>query len=183
VIEGGLSAFQNTDGTLRNAYWRSTLVRPGRPCLACLGQYDPALVQVERDGSLDDPTYIANLPLGSPIRRRENVAALSASVSAALLEQFVSYVARPSGLGDPGPLRFNLRDHTVERDPTVCDEGCVYQESAGRGNARLDPTSRHRAAEQARIDRASVSMGVRVGRRLDALMWFLRKRLTSLLDD
>ena len=183
VIEGGLSAFQNTDGTLRNAYWRSTLVRPGRPCLACLRQYDPALVQVERDGSLDDPSYIANLPSGSPIHRRENVAALSASVSAALLDQFVSYVARPSGLGDPGPLRFNLRDHTVERDPTVCDEGCVYQESAGCGDARLDPTSRHRAAEQARGDRASVSMGVRLGRGLDDLVWLLRKRLGSLLDD
>ena len=180
VVEGGLSAFQNSDGSFRNAYWRSTLVRPGRPCLACLGQYDPALVQVERDGSLDDPSYISNLPAGSPLRRRENVAALSTSVAAALLQQFVAYVAHPSGFGDPGPLRFNARDHTVERDPTLCDQGCSYQGSVGCGDARLDPTSRHPAAEEARRERNAVSMSVRAGRGLDHMLWSLRERLGNL---
>ena len=160
VVEGGIRAFQNVDGSLRNAYWRSTLVRPGRPCLACLGQYDPALVQVERDGSLDDPNYIANLPAGSPIRRRENVAAISASVTAALLEQFVAYVAHPSGFGDPGPLRFSLRDHSVERLRTTCHGRCPYARSIGRGDARLNPTGSHAAAEEARRARARVPIHI-----------------------
>lgn len=180
VIEGGLSVFQNTDGTLRNAYWRSQVIRPGRPCLLCLRQYDPALVQVERDGSLDDPSYIANLPPGSTVRRRENVAALSTSVSAALLEQFVSYVTRPSGFGDPGPLRFSLRDHTVDKDLTLCDEECAYQSTAGCGDARLDPTSRHHSAENARYTRTAVGRGTRVFRRFDDLLWRSQLSLTRL---
>ena len=180
VVEGGLTAFQNTDGSFRNAYWRSTLVRPGRPCLACLRQYDPAHVQIERDGSFDDPSYIANLPPGSPIRRRKNVAAFSTSVAGALLHQFVSYVARPSGFGDPGPLRFSARDHTVERDTTLCDGGCPYHSSVGCGDARLDPTASHLAAEHGRHERAAVSFGVRAGRRLDDLLWSLRERLGRL---
>lgn len=170
VVEGGLRAFQHADGSLRNAYWRSTIARPGRPCLACLGQYDPASVQVERDGSLDDPTYIANLPSGSPLKQRENVAALSLPVAAALLQQFVSFIAHPSGIGDPGPLRFSARDNLVERDKTECEKGCPYRQSVGSGDARLDPSSRHVAAEHARAARAAVFPQIRVGRWLDDLL-------------
>ena len=168
VVEGGMRAFQHADGSLRNAYWSSTVARPGRPCLACLGQYDPALVQVERDGSLDDPSYIANLPPDSPIRPRQNVAAVSASVVAALLEQFVAYVAHPSGFGDPGPLRFSLRDHSVKRRKTTCHNGCTYPRSEGRGDARSDPTAPHAAAEQARRARAEVPVRVSAFRLLAA---------------
>jgi len=182
VVEGGLSAFQNRNLSLRNAYWSSTVVRPGRPCLACLGQYDPAVVQVERDGSLDDPSYIANLPADSPLRRRENVAALSTMVTAALLQQFVAFVARPSGFSDPGPLRFNLRDHTVERVTAVCDPECPYAISGSTGDARLDPSARHLRAEEARTHRADVPLGIRVARSLDDVIRGLQRRVRHLLS-
>ncbi len=172
VIDGGLRAFPNPDGSLRNAYWRSAVVGPGRPCLACLGQYDPALVQVERDGSLDDPRYIERLPEDSPLRARQNVSALSAAVSSALLLQFVSLVAKPSGLGDPGPMRFDLRGHSVDRDGTVCTGGCLFQRSIGTGDTRPTSTGRHLAAEHARDLRRSVGIGVRLRRTADsALLW------------
>jgi len=181
VIDGGLLAFRNSDGSFRNAYWSSAVVRPGRPCLVCLGQYEPSMVQVERDGSLDDPSYIANLPPGSPLRRRENVAGISVSVTAALLQQFISYVARPSGFGDPGPLRFNLRNPTlVEPGPGFCRPGCPYQTSAGRGDARLDPSATHEAARKARRDRAAVPASVRLGRQFDDLLLASKRWLTGL---
>lgn len=167
VIEGGLRAFKHNDGSLRNAYWRTTIARPGRPCLSCLGQYDPALVEVERDGSLDDPSYIANLPDGSPLRARENVAAFSASVASSLMQQFVSYVAHPSGFGDPGPLRYSARDHTVEPIATSCSDHCLFSRWEGCGDDRLDPTLGHAAAKKARRRRADVALSVRIARWLD----------------
>jgi len=175
IVEGGLSAFQNPDRSLRNGYWSSTVVRPGRPCLVCLGQYDPALVQVERDGSLDDPSYIENLPADAPVRRRENVAALSAMVTAALLQQFVAFVARPSSFGDPGPLRFSLRDHTIERIATTCDPECPYAASGGVGDARLDPSARHLRAEEARKHRAHPPFRARIVRALDDVVRGLQR--------
>lgn len=180
VIEGGLIAFQNRDGSLRDAYWSSTVVRPGRPCLACLRQYDPALVQVERDGCLDDPSYIANLPVDSPLRRRENVAAISGSLMAALIEQFVAFVVRPSGVGDYGPVRRSARRPEAYRVEKECDPHCSYQRDTGIGDARLDPTGRHEAAERARRIRAAAPLRVRLGRRLvgakeRAFEWWLTR--------
>jgi hypothetical protein len=177
VIEGGMSAFQNPDHTLRNAYWSSTVVRSGRPCLACLGQYDPALVQVERDGSLDDPSYIANLPADATVRRRQNVAALSVSVTAAMMQQFVSFLARPSGFPDPGPMRFDSRTHKAKESQVKCSIDCPYSANLGIGDRRLDPTGRHQAAELARSLRDSVTVRVRIGRVLDDIAMNIRRSL------
>jgi hypothetical protein len=171
VIEGGIRVLRRPDGSLRNAYWRSAIVRPGRPCLVCSGQYDPAAVQIERDGSLDDPTYIANLPNDSTLKTRENVSVFSMSASSSLLLQFVSFLARPSGFGDPGPLRFDVRTH-VGQDERVreCVAGCPYKEMIGIGDGRPDPTARHPAAEHAREARTAASVTIRAGRLLDDVL-------------
>lgn len=164
VIEGGLKAFQNSDGSFRNAYWQTTIVRPGQVCLACLGQYDPALVPVERDGSLDDEEYISALPENSDLRARQNVAPLTLAVAANLLNHFVSFVARPSGFGEPGPLRFNSRSPRVEMIEKECIGGCYYQGDTGVGDNRVDPSGRHLAAERARAHRDQVDWRTRLSR-------------------
>lgn len=150
VIDGGLRLERRDDGAMRNAYWRSQVVTAGRPCLACIGQYDPAHVQLERDGSLDDQTYIAGLPRDHPLRANENVSILSIAAASALLNQFVSLVVAPSGLGDPGPLRHSLATHRIEHVDVACVPGCPYAGSVGDGNGRLDPTGQHAAAEGVR---------------------------------
>jgi molybdopterin/thiamine biosynthesis adenylyltransferase len=177
VIEGGLKAFRNTDGRFRNAYWQTTVVRPGRPCLACLRQYDPGAVSAERDGSLEDPTYIAALPTDSPLRAHQNVAALSVQVAGAFLRQFVSFVARPSGVGDPGPIRFNSRTPDVERIVRDCIPGCFYSGDVGVGDRRKDPTGDHTAAVQARRQRADVGWRVKALRALADMIDHVRELL------
>jgi hypothetical protein len=182
VIEGGIRVLRLPDGALRNAYWRSAVVRPNRPCLVCSGQYDPATVQVERDGSLDDPSYIANLPKDSTLKTRENVSIFSMAASSSLLLQFVSYVARPSGLGDPGPLRFDVREHVGQHARVhECIAECPYLAMIGTGDGRPVATSRHLAAEQARRDRAAASLAIRGGRLIDDLLAGSRARFASVM--
>lgn len=170
VIDGGLRAFRNHDDSFKTAYWTSAVVGPGRTCLACLGQYDPAQVQLERDGSLDDPKYIEGLPPDSPLRARQNVAAFSAATSAALLLQFVAFVARPSEQGDPGPLRFDLRTQIGERIDAPCDPECFFQHLCGCGDGRPVTTGAHVVAEGARRLREAVPFHVRLRRAADGLL-------------
>jgi molybdopterin-synthase adenylyltransferase len=92
---------------MRNATWRSHVLRPGRPCLICNRQLDPTRITIDRQGQLDDPTYIAGA--GAALNPgRQNVAILCASVSAGLLTQFASLTVAPGGQGDPGPLQYLL---------------------------------------------------------------------------
>lgn len=153
VIDGGIRLEPAAQGGLRNAYWRSHVAGPGRTCMRCLGQYDVADVQLERDGSLDDPSYMANLPPDSPLRVRQNVYATSLGAASALTNQFLSLVVAPSGFGDPGPLRFDLRQHRVESMDATCAGACSYSTRVGAGDRRLDPTGEHHFAQQVIAER------------------------------
>lgn len=143
VIDGGIRIEPAPQAGLRNAYWRSHIAGPGRTCIRCLGQFDVADVQLERDGSLDDPSYIANLAMDSPLRVRQNVYATSLSAASALTNQFLSLVVAPSGFGDPGPHRFDLRQHRAERVQAACVDACSYASGTGIGDGRRDPTGDH----------------------------------------
>jgi hypothetical protein len=164
VVDVGIRVQSLPGGALRNTYWRTSITRPDGVCLACLGQYDPALVQVERDGSLDSPKYLESLPEDSPLKVRQNVAIFSASAASAALEHFISFLNAPSGLGDTGPIEYALATHSVTRSSATCVEGCPYSGDVGAGDRRFDPTGRHEAAERARAARASLPITRRLRR-------------------
>ena len=182
VIDGGVR-LEPGPGGLRNAYWRSHIAGPAQTCIRCVGQYDEADVQLERDGSLDNPTYIANLPADSPLRVRQNVYATSLAAASALTNQFLSLVVAPSGFGDPGPLRYDLRHHRVEPVNAVCHAQCSFSGHLGAGDARMDPTGVHLA------DRDAISLrrreqartGARIARRVVRVADNVQQRLVPLL--
>jgi hypothetical protein len=167
VIDGGVRLEPGQSG-LRNAYWRSHIAGAGRACIRCVGQYNVADVQLERDGSLDNPTYIASLPNDSPLRVRQNVYATSLAAASALTNQFLSLVVAPSGFGDPGALRYDLRQHRVDPVEAACPPACAYVQQRDRGDGRVDPTGRHAAAQEvvAARHRARAQWQVRAARRL-----------------
>lgn len=134
VIDGGIALDAFGDGRMRNGIWRSHTLVPGQPCMACLGQLVVGDVALDKDGLLDDPQYIAGASREAP--SRQNVAVLSASVSAALLAQFVSLAAHPGGRGVSAPLRYVLSTHTLEHSPAFSAPYCPYESSLAAGDAR-----------------------------------------------
>ena len=166
VIDGGIAIDALDDETMRNATWRSHVIRPGRPCMSCNGQLDLGLVQPDKEGLLDDPEYIAGIGK-SALPRGQNVATLSASVSAGLLAQYTSFSVGPGGLGDPGPLRFALSTHLLEHLDCTTRPHCPVEPIEGIGDARQKLTDRHLAAEYQRERTASPGNRVRLLRWVD----------------
>lgn len=168
VIDGGINIDPFPDQGMRNATWRSHVIRPGRACLSCNRQLDLGLVAVDREGLLDDPTYIAGMTPGAH-PARENVAVLSVSVTAALLAQFVSLVAGVGGRGEPGPLQYSLSWHMVEHLEHEPGEQCSFEAAVSRGDSRIEMTGSHLQAEHVQAARRIVArkMRVRLYRYLD----------------
>lgn len=136
VIDGGVAVDAFPDGSgLRNAIWRSHVVRPGRPCMSCNGQLDLGLVQADKEGLLDDEDYIRGLG-HDPRPSRQNVSIFAMAAASGMLTQFVSYLVAPGGLPDPGPLRFSLSDHSLEHLPHVSRPHCPVEVAEASGDTR-----------------------------------------------
>jgi molybdopterin-synthase adenylyltransferase len=174
VIDVGVRVARTPRGNLRNAIWRAHVAAPGRECLACLGQYQPGHVRLERDGRLEDPEYIAQLPEDSPLRARQNVFAFALGAGSLGMNQFMSTTVAPGGIGNVGALLYQLKLGTLDRERGSCSLHCPYKQATGRGDhAEADflPAGPHSAAESARADRAAASstVGIRLGRWADDL--------------
>ena len=143
VIDGGIAIDAFGGGGMRNATWRSHVVRPGRPCMSCNRQLDLGAVAVERQELLDDPGYIRGAPAGRlPVN--PNVAPLSVNVAASLLAQYVSFSVAPGGLGDPGPLQYALSTHYLEHRGDTTSPHCAAEAAEGTGDRRVCLTGLHR---------------------------------------
>ena len=164
VIDGGIAIDTFDDGTMRNATWRSHVIRPGRPCMYCNRQIDPSSVALDRQGLFGNPSYIAGTdqaeePAG------QNVAPLSISVAASLLAQYVSFSVGPAGFGEPGPLRYALSTHHLERLDYNTKPYCPTESDDGVGDLRVELTGRHEHAERQRL------LAKSAGARICSLRW------------
>ena len=162
VVDGGIHVDPFPNGGMRGATWRSHVAGPGRPCLACLRQYELQHVALEMDGSLEVPAYIEGLPPGHPLRVRQNISLLAVNCAGALLAQFISLIVHPADIGAPDPLIYRLAPHQLARDRTVCIPRCPFPAMIATGNSRTDPSGRHEAAESARQDRVQGQRSARV---------------------
>ncbi len=166
VIDGGIAIDTFDSGKMRNATWRSHVVRPGRPCMSCSRQLDLSSVALEQQELLDDPAYIHGMGQGrNPIN--PNVAPLSVSVAASLLAQYVSFSVAPSGLGDPGPLQYVLSMHHLEHRNDATGPNCPVEIAEAVGDERVSLTGVHKDAERKRQLSLAVGASTRLLRWLD----------------
>ena len=180
VIDGGIAIDTFDTGEMRNATWRSHVIRPGRPCMSCNRQLDVGKVALERQGLLDDPAYIqgaghSRLPVNA------NVAPLAVNVAASNFSQYVSFSVAPAGLGDPGPLQYTFSSHSLEHLGDARKPHCATEAAESTGDLRGCLTDRHKNAERQRQLWASVGPTIRFLRRVDdcaqaVTMWLNRLR-------
>lgn len=135
VVDGGVHVRVKPGGSMRGAEWGAHVAMPGRPCLECLGQFDPANVTLERQGLLDDPTYIERLPEDHVLRRNENVFGFALSASGMMISQFLSMVVRPVGIGNPGVQIYHFATGVMDSDlSSTCTAECLFCEHMGTGD-------------------------------------------------
>ena len=96
VIDGGIAVETNRKQSTRfSAHWRAHIVTPFHQCLRCNGQYNSSMVIMELDGSLDDPSYISNLPVEQRASN-QNVFPFSLSAAAMEVNLMLRYILSPS---------------------------------------------------------------------------------------
>ncbi|MER9118919.1 ThiF family adenylyltransferase [Mesorhizobium sp. M0954] len=135
VVDGGVLLSVTPNGRMRGADWRAHIAMPGRPCLECLGQYKPADVALEREGFLDDPTYIKDLPRDHFIHRNENVFPFAMNASGLMILQMLSLLAKPSGISNPGGRIFHFATETVDQNQLHdCKSECLFASHISLGD-------------------------------------------------
>lgn len=136
VIDGGIFIRANRLGELVAADWKAHVAASGRRCLQCLGQYDPALVQMEREGLLDDPTYIEGLRSDHPLKVRQNVFAFSMSCASMQVLQMLALILAPLGLGNQGTQLYHFVGGEMEPPEfRNCHPECQFPGFEARGDS------------------------------------------------
>jgi len=155
VVDGGIAVRVTGQKRLRRADWRAHVAAPSRRCLACLEQYDAGIVQAEREGHFDDPSYIQGLPENHPVRRNENVFAFSMGAASLQLLQALSMIIAPLGISNPGEQLYHFTTGCLDvESPRGCDSTCPYPELIARGDCTgLVVTGTHQRAQEARESR------------------------------
>ena len=179
VIDGGIRIDTFPDGRMRNAIWRSHVIRPQRPCMSCSRQLDLAEVPLDKQGLLKSPEYIAGSGRAAA-PSNPNVAPLSVNVASGQLAQYVSFSVAPAGLGDPGPLRYSLNSHFLEHLGDNTRPHCPVEQEEGAGDRRTNVTGRHEEAERIRRITQSPGMKTRLLRRVDDAIQAATRRLDRL---
>ena len=135
VVDGGILVRVKPNGLLRGAEWRAHVAVAGRSCLECLGQFDPANVTLERQGLLDDPSYIERLPPDHVLRQNENVFGFALGAAGLMVSQFLSLVVQPVGIGNQGAQTYHFATGMMDSDvQCLCNPDCLFVVHTGTGD-------------------------------------------------
>jgi molybdopterin/thiamine biosynthesis adenylyltransferase len=150
VIDGGI-AIRFRDGRFAGAEWQAQTVAPGRACLECLGVFNSGDVDTERNGLLDDPSYMHGLPADHRLKHSENVYPFSVNLASMEMMQLVGLGAGLPQVDSFGAQRFHFVAGVMESDTSRrCDPGCDINELVASGDNAFLLTGRDHAAEKAR---------------------------------
>ena len=139
VVDGGVAI--ETDyrhDRLSSAHWRAHLSTPAHRCLRCLRQYSTGMVVAELDGSLDDPTYVQNLPPEAK-PRNENVFPFSLSTAAMQVNLLIRYVLAEAWWPVVHQQDYQFVLSKLETINGDCVQHCSYRAMRGTGDLSKPP--------------------------------------------
>ena len=138
VVFGGIFVDKKANDRLGQAAWSVVVAGPDGRCLRCDGQYTTSDVVMERDGSLDDPTYIHRDSRESRLndeRRNENVFPFSANLASYMVLEMIRLIVRESWWpATTGKLHYSLIPNRLSVGSGVCNERCSIWQSTARGD-------------------------------------------------
>lgn len=138
VVFGGVFVDTKKDGTLGQAAWSVVRSGPGRRCLRCDGQYTTSDVVLERDGSLDDPSYVARLAGGRPTN--QNVFPFSANLASLMtLEMLRMVIGAGWWPGSGGKLHYSYVPGTLHAVAEPCRDHCEVMARTALGDQATYP--------------------------------------------
>jgi len=107
---------------------------------------------MEREGLLDDPSYLAQLEKDDVLVRHENVFPFSASVAAFEVLQLAALVLGP--IHNFGDQNYHFVTGALDKDPDRgCDSNCLYTPLIGTADSMARPVGVDIAAQRSREKR------------------------------
>ena len=137
VIDGGVSVeTDKSKDKLFSAHWRAHLVTPYHQCLRCNGQYTSSDVIMELDGSLDDPSYVSNLP-ESERERNQNVFPFSLSVAGMEVNLMIRYILAADWWPVVRQQDYQFVTAEMRTINEECHPNCAFRERRAKGDAEI----------------------------------------------
>ena len=137
VVDGGVSVeFDSANERLFSTHWRAHIGTPSHQCLRCRGQYNSSLVVMELDGSLDDPSYIRNLP----VRERpanQNVFAFSQGVASMEVNLMLRYLLAADWWPSVHQQEYQFITGTMAATSGECYPHCSFIPRRARGDEEV----------------------------------------------
>ena len=135
VIDGGVAIESDlANDRIFAAHWRSHIVSPLHQCLRCNGQYDTSMVVMELDGSLDDPSYVRNLP-GGEEGANQNVFPFAAAVAAMEVNMLMRYLVAQEWWPLVKQQDYQFLTSETRHINEDCRVGCPFPDRRAKGDA------------------------------------------------
>ena len=137
VIDGGIAIeTREQSGRLFSAHWRAHLVTPYHSCLRCNGQYDTSMVVMELDGSLDDPSYVRNVPPSAQVPN-QNVFPFSMSAAAMEVNLMLRYLVSENWWPTVKQLDYQFVTAETRIINEHCLPGCAFPSRRAQGDNEI----------------------------------------------
>lgn len=139
IVDGGVAVeFDAANQRLFSTHWRAHISTPSHQCLRCRGQYNSSLVVMELDGSLDDPSYIRNLP---PSERpaNQNVFAFSQGVASMEVNLMLRYLLAADWWPSVHQQEYQFITGAMTAAADACSPNCSFIARRSRGDAEAPP--------------------------------------------